>query len=1181
MMARFLSICLCLTFVSNLIAQNIDSPLSKFDESSFSDARKTSQRIVHPSNYQTLILNQDKLKLILSSVPLESNSGTIKSEPFEILLPDGKSERFHLVEYSMMEPALAAKYPSTKTYYGYGLNDRNKRIRLDWTVNGLNAMIHLPEGNAFLKPYAKGDTQHYISYYEKDLPRNSQPFECGTIDEKIEESMEYLESSRAGDCQLRTYRLAIAVTGEYATSTLGASVNGTAADDAIVNAHIVTSINQINGWYERDVTARFILIANLSDIFYYDGANDPYSNDDAIAMLGENVTNIDAVIGNANYDIGHVMGNSGGSSGVASLNSLCSASKARGVTRASAFGITQPRFLKVWAHEIGHQFGAGHTQGEECQRSSTSAMEPGAGTTLMSYVTSNCINQIQNVPDYYFHAISIQQMASRMLATTCAAIIPSSNTAPTVSAGPDVTVPHSTPLLLEATASDPENDPLTFTWEQFDNELAEAIPPQSTNLLGPNFRSFPPSTDIGRYLPNLPDVIAGATPTWEVLPSVQRTMEFRITARDNSTNSISCTDEDQMIITTAANGPFEVLSPSAAGTIWIEAEPATITWDVAGTDMAPVSCANVDILLSYDGGLTYPTTLASNVSNNGSTSITVPSGITTTARVQVRCSDNIFYNISASDFEIQLATGPTFLIDLPNPTTSICAGDIESNVSITSTVVAGFTGNIALTAINLPGSTTINFASSSIPAGSSTTFDIDNTSGLAEGSYTFSIQGSNGPIVRTKDYILTIEEPAGTTTLDLPSDNEVDVDILPILSWIPKSNAITYNVQVADDSNFSNLIVDETVTTTSYSVAMPLAGLTLHYWRVKALTGCGETPWSSTRDFTTVNCDASFIQNTPLAISSSGQPEINSVLTVTGPGTVDGLVISNIIGDHTFVGDLAVRLIAPGGSPVALLWDDVCGSFDDFNLSIDDNATDFVSAAPCSPLGQGGTYKPVDPLSVFNGLPIAGDWTLRINDNANQDGGQLTTWRLDFCQLQNLPVELMSFQAFEREEAIQLEWKTATENMNAGFEIERREENNTDFITIGEVKATEDLQSINYYEYLDRNVRPGIRYYYRLRQNDLNGQFEYSEIQSAKIKADNFGLQVYPNPVSGELFGLLNSKSSLETDLFFIDLNGRIISEQKIIGKEFRMDLTAIPAGIYILKARQNQGEQIVKLVVK
>ncbi len=1177
-----LSTCFCLFLLPSLISQTINAPFEELEESVFMDAQKKEKRIITPNNYKTLLLDTDKLEVILNSVPKEEASGTKKSEPFEVLMSDGKIEAFHLVEYSMMEPALAAKYPSFKTYHGYGINDPSHRIRLDWTSNGLNAMLQLPEGLAFLKPYAKGDTEHYLSYYESDLPANTEPFECGTLDDKSIESTDLKKVSNAGDCQLRTYRLAIAVTGEYATGVLGASSAGNAADDATVTAHIVSNVNQINGWYEQDITARFILIANLADIFYYDGATDPYTNSSSTTMLGENINNLDLVIGSANFDLGHVLGQSGGGSGgVAGLSVLCGSSKARGVTRASATGITQPRFLKVWSHEMGHQFGAGHTQGEDCQRSSASAMEPGAGTTIMSYVTSACANQVQSVPDYYFHAISIQQMSARMLSTSCATILASANSAPTVAAGSDVSVPISTPLRLEATASDPDNDPLTFTWEQFNNDVAEAIPPQPTNTLGPSFRSFPPSMDNGRYLPNLAAVVAGSTPTWEVLPSVARTMDFRVTVRDNSTNSISCTAEDDIVITTVGGGPFLVTSPTTSGVIWFEGATQTVTWDVAGTDVAPVSCANVDILLSYDGGFTYSTVLANSVANNGTADIVVPIGITTTARVQVRCSDNIFYNISASNFEIQVSAGPTFLLNLPNPLATICPGDVEANIALTTSSISGFTGDVTLTASNLPGSTSLTFDSPMITAGNGTTFDISNTAGLAEGSYTITVTGTSGSIVRDFNYVLTVEPAAGLSTLDTPADNEVDLSLFPFLSWVEKTNAITYDVQVSSDPGFGSLVVNETVSTNSYSLNVSLTGLTVYYWRVKATTICGDTPWSLSREFTTKDCAAAFIQNTPVSISSSGTPEVSSVIAATGSGTISGMEISNVIGTHTYVGDLTVQLIGPGGSPTVLLWDGECNSDNDFNLSFSDSATDPVNSAPCNPLGQGGSYLPENPLSVFDGLPIAGNWTLQINDNANQDGGELLSWGLDFCTLVAVPVDLLSFNAAAAEKAIQLEWETANEYNNAGFEIERRTETERAFTSIGEVLATDDVQLVNHYEYLDEEVRPNVQYYYRLRQKDFNGQYEYSPIRTAKFEGAKLGLQVYPNPVSGALFGLLDVDAGLETELRLYDLSGRLQKQQMVSDHQFVMNLAGLPTGVYVLKARHDRGEEIIKLVVK
>jgi len=571
-------------------------------------------------------------------------------------------------------------------------------------------------------------------------------------------------------------------------------------------------------------------------------------------------------------------------------------------------------------------------------------------------------------------------MSTTMLNTTCADILPNANSAPTVTTVSTVTVPSSTPLFLDAVGNDTDNDPLTYTWEQYNNEIAEAIPPLPTNTQGPSFRSLPPSAESGRYLPNLSAVINGTTPTWEVLPSVARTMDFRVTVRDNSTNGIACTAEDDIEITTVSDGPFLVTSPTTSGVVWVEGQTVAVTWDVAGTNVAPVSCANVDILLSYDGGLTYPVTLAANTTNNGSANIVVPTGVTTTARIQVRCSDNIFYNISANDFEIQLGNEPTFTINLPNPLGTICPGENQQNIQLNSSAILGFTGNIALTATNLPGSSVLTFDSPVITAGSSTTFEISNTDGITAGDYTITITGTNGSIVRNLDYILTVLEEPGVTVLSTPANNAIDVDIIPDFTWEEKSNATSYTIEVSTEPSFSNLVINETTNNSFFIADASIAGLTLFYWRVKALTTCGETPWSITREFTTEDCGSSFVENTPVFISSNGPQEVNSVLTINSPGVVDGLEISGIIGEHSYAGGL-------------------CGSSDDFNLSFSDDATVPVANAPCTPLGQGGTFIPSNPLSVFDGLPITGDWTLRINDAFNLDGGELLSWKLDFCSL--------------------------------------------------------------------------------------------------------------------------------------------------------------------------------------
>ncbi len=1165
--------------MSPAFAQNSESLWSRIGEAELEEAGIALDRVVMPEEYSTLRLDQRVLQGLLETAPEEGTAGVLRSTPLEILLPDGGKESFYITEYSMMEPGLAAEFPAFRTFYGYGVKDRLKRIRLDWTSAGFNAMLSLPDGAAFVKPYVQGDVQHYLSYYERDFPLEAEPFQCGTLTEKLKSFEVQNEQARAGDCQLRTYRLAVATTGEFSTSGLGATSAGAAGDISIVTAHIVTHINQINGWYERDVSVRLVLIANLSSTFYFNGATDPFDNSNSSGMLSQNSTNMSTVIGNGNFDIGHVLGLGAGGSGVAFLNAVCGTNKAGGVTMGDAPAIAGARYIKVWAHEMGHQFGAGHTQNEDCQRSSASAMEPGSGSTIMSYVTSACANQVQPAPDYYFHGISIQQMASHAVSTSCAAILPSANVAPTVTPGLDYTVPASTPLRLNAVATDPNGNALTYTWEQFNNDVAPVIPPVPTNAVGPNFRSFPPTSSSERYLPSWTDIRNATTPIWEVLPSVSRTMAFRVTVRDNSSNSIACTAEDNIVITSVGGPAFAVTAPSGASTAWLETTTQLVSWNVAGSNAAPVSCATVDVLLSYDGGVSYPVTLATGVPNSGSANVVVPIGATSSARVLVRCASNIFFNVSAANFQIQVATSPTFTMSIASSSSAVCAGAVVE-IPVSTQSVLGFSGGIALSILNLPAGSTAGFGLTSVPAGSGTMLTIGHTAALAPGTYPFIVVATSGSIQRTANYVLTINEPAGTTTLSTPSNNAMGVSSNPILRWVAKANASSYQVELSTNASFSGTLISQSITTNSLPVVSGLQPLTNYFWRVRATTPCGITPWSSTFIFSTANCLPRVTNSTPVAISGTGTPVITSTINVTTPGIISDLTVSNVTGTHTYTGDLEVELIGPGGTPIVTLWDGLCGSNNDFSLSLSDAAATGVANAPCSPLGQSGVYRPQQPLSAFAGLSTLGVWTLRVSDNANVDGGQLSSWSIDFCVASSvpLPVELIAFSAKPAAAAIQLDWLTASESNNAGFVLERRSEKESDFRELGKVAASDAATAQKAYSYTDKEVRPGIQYYYRLQQLDLDGQVSYSDIKAAKLTKAAGAVVLSPNPARSEVQVQLEEADALEVRLF--DVSGRLVQRVEVQQDRVSLDVSGLPRGIYLVKVSHAEGESVERLVI-
>lgn len=561
-------------------------------------------------------------------------------------LPDGTYQSFDIVSVSSMHTELANQFPSIKSYAGVGVDDPGATVRITKIEKGIYIQV-LSDNHptVYINPIQESSDQYYFSYYKEDLQNPNTPFHC-QLNEELDQLLDVKNIKAAGDCQLRTYRLAMACTGEYAQfhgGTVSAAMSA-----------IVVTMDRVNGIYERDLAITMELIPNNNLIIYTDSNTDPYTNNNGVTMLGQNQSNIDNIIGSANYDIGHVVSTGGG--GVATLGVPCAnGSKARGVTGLGS-PVGDPFDVDYVAHEIGHQFGATHTFNNSCSgnRTNSTAFEPGSGNTIMAYA-GICSPNVQNNSDDHFHAGSITQISNYVINSTgnsCPVKTPLNNNPPTIQAIQDYVIPYGTPFVLTANASDIDGDMLTYCWEQMDNEIA-TMPPVSTSTGGPLFRSNPPTSSPKRYFPNLTDLTNNVSPTWEVLPTVNRDMNFRVTVRDNAPGG-GCTVEENVKVT--ANqifiSPFSLIEPSNGDEIWTVDANETVTWNVALTNITPINCQNVDILLSLDGGFTYPIILATSVPNDGSQMITVPAVNSTMARVMVFCSDNIFFNISNENFDI-------------------------------------------------------------------------------------------------------------------------------------------------------------------------------------------------------------------------------------------------------------------------------------------------------------------------------------------------------------------------------------------------------------------------------------------------------------------------------------------------------------------------------------------------
>jgi subtilisin-like proprotein convertase family protein len=973
-------------------------------------ATKSMERQIMPKKYQTFHLNLPELQELLSTAPLRFSGEAAAQEPvvLQLPMPNGEMARFQIFDAPIMEPALAAKFPMIHSYAGIGIDDATASIRFDVTQFGFHAMvISAKHSSVYIDPFSKSDTEHYISYYKSDFEKENSNFEChvGSDNDNVDDGTGVMDSNASsllqGDCMLRTYRLALTCTGEYAAFHGG--------DTLSVIAAFNTSMTRVNGVFERELNVNMIIVDNNENLIFLDASTDPYQDGSPGQMIGECHDQCVAIIGSANFDIGHVFSTGGG--GLAGLGVVCSSnSKGNGVTGTNN-PVGDPFDIDYVSHEMGHQFGANHTQNNSCNRNGSTAMEPGSASTIMGYA-GICNPNVQNNSDDYFHAISIQEISNFINngnGNNCPVITDIGNTPPTVDDVANYTLPISTPFRLTAVGADVDGDAITYCWEQMDNEAA-TMPPVSTNTSGPAFRTYDPTVDATRYFPKLNDIVNGIDDEWEELPSVSRDMNFRVTVRDNHLGG-GCTIEDDVdLVFTAAAGPFLVQNPNTALT-WLAGITETVTWDVAGTDAAPVSCANVDIILSADGGFTYPITLATGVPNNGSLEVMVPMESTTTARVMVVCSDNIFFDISDENFTIEAPTSPIFVMGVAPDLYDVCGtvGSVDFVFDLTS--LAGFNEAVTMTTAGVPAGATEAFSQNNFVPTGLTTLTIGDLAGAADGTYNITVTGTSASAIVEQMVTLIVNNSfPSVAVLTSPTTGSNDQMLNTTLSWDAMTSAASYVIEISTTPGFGSDIVESSPVNNNMYTPQNLQPLTVYYWRVRGINNCGEGVSSSWYSFQTAGagCNTYTSTDTPIDISTNTANTINSFLTVGDNFTITSVTASLDI-SHTWIGDLNAILKSPGGSNLNLF--DRPGNpesnfgcdGDNLQLTFDDGAANDAASLEngCDTGDPGysisGTYQPIDALGAINGQSSMGSWELEVSDAFAEDGGALETWSVELC----------------------------------------------------------------------------------------------------------------------------------------------------------------------------------------
>ena len=850
-----------------------------------------SERASTPRKFELYSLNLPLFKSLLREAPLDASytrSNLIISFPNTT----GSLDEYRIYEAPVMEKGLMDKFPNLKSYSGRSIKNPLESIRFSLTVFGLHVMsLNNENGTFYIDTYTK-DSNNYIVYNKKDVSHTNS-FQCHVTDNSSEviKSLDVTMQNRASDSFFRTYRLAMACTIEYAAFHVTAAGlgGGTLAQKkaAVLSAMVIT-MTRVNGVFENDMALRMNLVANNDLVIFID--SDSFDNANSGTLINQSQTVIDANIGSANYDIGHTVSTGGG--GLAQLFSPCSANKARGITGQGA-PVGDPFDIDYVAHEMGHQWGGNHTQNNNCNRNATTSVEPGSASTIMGYA-GICAPNVQSNSDAYFHTVSISEMIAFINGTggSCAVAVANGNAAPTANAGIDYTIPKGTAFILKGSGTDTSGDILTYCWEQTNNQ-ASTQPPTQTATTGPSFRSISPTTSPNRYMPPLPSVVAGVlNPTWEVVPTVARTMNFALTVRDNRLVNGGQTKRDDMILTVANVGPFLVTSPNTAVS-YSGNTTQTFTWDAAGTTANGINCANVDIYLSTNGGVSFPILLQLGTPNDGTQAINIPNLPGTTNRIMIAGSNHIFYDVSNANFTITAGTPET---TPPNPPILTASGTTS-----TSTVLSwsGAFDNVAVTGYDVYQGATL------IGTTSGTTFTV--TGLTAATSYTFTVRAKDADgNVSVPSNAVTITTNAADTTPPTPPTLSASgtTSTTTNLSW----TGATDNIAVTGYNVYKNgLLIGSTTLATTFTVTGLLPSTT-YVFTVKAIDAAGNLSVNSNSVSVTTN-PPDTTPPTPPTLSASLTTSTSTNLSwigatdnvaVTGYDVYRGATLIGTVGTSTF-----------------------------------------------------------------------------------------------------------------------------------------------------------------------------------------------------------------------------------------------------------------------------------------
>ena len=1135
---------------------------------------------------------------------------------------DGHVENFIVAESPVMAAGLAAKYPNIKTFSGISIDNPLHSIRFDYTPRGFHGSIHTPEGKIYIDPYTTGKGDFCVVYNSNDMGSMNENLisgsGCGVSAEFIAENESIMKAHQQAHSNLKSlqapvevivYRLALACVGEFGSA--GQLGGGTKEG---VNAMYATALNRINQIYLLEFAVRMELIEDNDNLIFLDGDTDPYINPrEGAGLLGQQSGAFlaNGIFPNA-YDVGHVftIGCTGGLGGVVNGRACDDNGKMRGVTCWGSTNI-ESIIAGIMAHEVGHQFTCGHSW-DNCpvsgdQRSSGNAYEPGSGTTIMSY-SGTC--QDQNITGGgrgdYFNIGSLESFFNyaRGVVPECGIKESLGNNEPevTIPIEGGFIIPGGTPFELTAEGSDIDGDDILYCWEQHDlGGFPSTIGQPQGN--SPIFRSWPPTRNPTRTFPRLTSILNTTFDNNEVLADYDRDLTFFVTVRDNVTEGSGVVWEEIEFEVDGDSGPFALVFPNSFGDRLTAGGSNEITWDVAGTFDAPVSCKTVDLLISYDDAITFDT-LAKGVINDGSYFVDLTEETSNVARIKIKASENIFLDISGRRIVIEEATAPGFTFGVTPELQEVCAPANVSLDVITSSVL-GFEDAVEVSLVSdIPDYiANVNINNNSLTPGESTTIDLEIDEPGANEMLSLTIMAvsaSADTTFRTVEFSV-LSNDFSSLSLDGPVDGESGIIGVPDFVWSANSAAVTYRYELATSPSFSPesmVAIAENLTEPTFALSELLENTTLYYWRITPFGQCGAGAPSAPSAFHTASfsCREIEAEDLPISISTNFSGDLSSKINVTSAGAISDVNITNLTGNHSDLGDLSLALLSPAGTRVNLVSNKCLFQSNSFDMGFDQQSPFPYECPPRN------VYIPEGNLDELEGESTEGIWELIVNDRSAQFGGSIDSWSLEFCSsvalsnpslLRNNPLSI----SVNDEKVINNLLLSVEDDTNTDWELVFTVVTLPEFgqilregvpLEVGDIFNQFDLNNANVSYSTGAEVGETDNFLFTVIDGDggwtgtHSFNINYTDIGVSASDLVQLDVAVFPNPVKEQLTVKTNSLFNPAGSMEVYNLQGQLIVSQRITGNvQETINTTNFINGIYFLKIQDEANTSITKFVVE